>query len=372
LTAFFYLLVILGSLQGLVTMVLLYTKKPKQLSNKLLALIVLFIALPGIHLYGHYIHLFSGSLATDIFHAVIPWVSVMALGPLFYFHVCASLDTSFRIRRKQYAHFLPLIIDLFPKLMEIVFLFGGLSFWTRQELSQNLDIYNKYADIPRWLSLAYYVYLSHKHFKQIQDITIPGYQRIHRFLSAMKIFAVIWFLYLIPYLVPASNAVLRNTVGWLPVYIPMSALIYWTGIAAFYKPADTATVAGKKMEPAAYPPGLLQQTAERLILGMESEHLYLDPDLDLGRLSERIQVPPKLISATVNQQMDKSFNQFVNEYRVAAFKRKVLEPEGRNMTITGLAASCGFSSPATFQRSFKQITQLTPTEFMRSASQSVA
>jgi AraC-like DNA-binding protein len=369
-TAFFYLLVILGSLQGLVTTVLLYIKKPGSLSNRLLAMLVLLIALPGIHLYGHHIQLFGNSLATDILHASIPWVSVIIAGPLFYFHVRASLDPSFRISNKNYLHFLPIIIDLFPKLMEIVFLFGGLSFWSREVFSQNLDIYNKYADIPRWFSLTCYVYLAHDYIRKLPGSGLPAHTRIKQFLTAMKIFAGIWFLYLIPYLIPASNAVLRQTVGWLPVYIPMAILIYWTGISTFNQ-SVAAGSGTKKGDAASYPRELLEQTARRLLRSMEADHLYLDPELDLARLSEMTQIPAKLISATVNQLMNKSFNQFVNEYRVAAFKRRVLDPEAKNMTITGLANSCGFGSPATFQRSFKQITQLTPSEFMRSAGASV-
>jgi AraC-like DNA-binding protein len=360
---FLQLLIILGSLQGLVTAALLYYKKPRQLPNKLLAAIVLLIALPGIHLYGHNTGLFNGSRAADIFHALIPWVTVMAIGPLLYWYVRASINPSFHISGRQWLHLLPVVIDLFPKIMELLFLAGGLAAWSRAEFMDFLDTYNKYADIPRWISLACYVQLSGNMLSAAGSPGMAG-NRLRRLIIALKIFAVIWLAYLIPYLVPASNAVLQATVGWLPVYIPMSVLIYFTGITALY---DTGAKAIRKTEPA-YPPALLTQTLQQLINSMESGQAYLDPKLDLPRLAERLQVPAKLVSATVNQLMDKSFNQFINEYRIQAFQRKVLEPGANNMTITGLAASCGFHSPATFQRSFKQVTGLTPSAFIRIAA----
>lgn len=371
-TAFFYLLVLLGSVQGCITAVLLYVKKPRLLSNRLLAFAVILIALPGLHLYGHYTGFFGSAGFTDLLHALVPWVAVMAVGPLLYFYTQSALDNSFRIEGRMYLHFVPVVIDLFPKLMELVFLAGGLSWWDRQTFSSHLDTYNLYADIPRWLSLAYYIQVSARFIAAKENGHSAIFNRTRRFIAAMGILVWIWFLYLIPYLIPSLNAVLKDTVGWFPVYIPLSLLIYWIGITAFYQSPGNEPAATKRTEIAPFPQALLEQTARQLILCMESDKLYLDPALDLPRLSETIQVPAKLISATVNQYMDRSFNQFVNEYRVEEFKRRILEPGAENMTLPGLAASCGFNSPATFQRSFKQITGLTPTEFLRSAAKPIA
>jgi AraC-like DNA-binding protein len=364
--SFFYLLIILGSLQGLVTSVLLFTRQSSRISGKLLAVIVLLIALPGIHLYSHYTGFFERNRVTELIHASIPWVSVMAIGPLLYLYVRASQDSSFTVKRRDYLLFVPVVIDLFPKLMEIAFHAGLLQFWTKDVFAGYTDMYNRYADLPRWVSLAWYVYVSGRYLEK-QD----GVVKTRKFIAAMKVFVVIWFLFLIPYLVPSLHSPLLQTVGWFPVYIPMSILIYWVGISDFYADRGEVLMANKKTDALSYPVQVLEQTSQRLITSMKSEQLYLDPLLDLSRLSKAIGVPPKLISATVNQHLDKSFNQFLNEYRVEAFKRRLQEPGAEKITIPGHARSCGFGSPATFQRSFKQITGITPSEFMRSISDPV-
>lgn len=61
--------------------------------------------------------------------------------------------------------------------------------------------------------------------------------------------------------------------------------------------------------------------------------------------------------------MGKSFNEFVNEYRVNAFKQEAMQPKMSHLTIAGIAFECGFNSQATFQRTFKQITGMSPSEF---------
>ena len=111
------------------------------------------------------------------------------------------------------------------------------------------------------------------------------------------------------------------------------------------------------------PAGVIEQTLALLKKAMEEDEIYLNPDLNLQLLAARTGVPAKTISAVINRRLNKSFNEFVNEYRIQAFKVKVQQPKMDNFTFAGIASECGFSSQATFQRSFKQITGLSPSEF---------
>lgn len=66
--------------------------------------------------------------------------------------------------------------------------------------------------------------------------------------------------------------------------------------------------------------------------------------------SEQTGIAQKVISAVLNQQLNKSFSEFVNEYRITEVKKRLLEPQRDNLTIVGLAYECGFNSQSTFQR----------------------
>jgi AraC-like DNA-binding protein len=111
------------------------------------------------------------------------------------------------------------------------------------------------------------------------------------------------------------------------------------------------------------PAAVINQTILSLIAAMETDSIYLNPDLNLNILSKYTGIPAKTISAVINQHLHKSFNEFVNEYRIAAFKEKIQQPEMDNLTFAGIASECGFNSQATFQRTFKQVTGLSPSEF---------
>jgi len=97
---------------------------------------------------------------------------------------------------------------------------------------------------------------------------------------------------------------------------------------------------------------------------MEGDRLWLNPDLDLTMLALHSQIPSKTLSAVLNQHMNKTFNEFINEYRVQEVSKRLLLPESRSLTIAGLAYECGFNSLPTFQRAFKSVIGHSPKEFL--------
>jgi AraC-like DNA-binding protein len=94
----------------------------------------------------------------------------------------------------------------------------------------------------------------------------------------------------------------------------------------------------------------------------------LNPELTLNEVVKITGITQKTISAVLNQHAGKSFNEFVNEYRVEEVKRRLSGSYPEHLTITGIALECGFNSQATFQRTFKQFTGVSPTEFLAKQS----
>jgi AraC-like DNA-binding protein len=102
---------------------------------------------------------------------------------------------------------------------------------------------------------------------------------------------------------------------------------------------------------------------------MEKEQLYLDPELNLNHLAAHLDIHPKMLSAVLNQVLQKGFSEYVNAWRVEAVKRMILDPDKQHLTITGIAYDCGFNSQPTFQRAFKAATGQTPSNYIRNAIQ---
>jgi AraC-like DNA-binding protein len=98
---------------------------------------------------------------------------------------------------------------------------------------------------------------------------------------------------------------------------------------------------------------------------MEENKLYLNPTLTLADLAQHVSLPPKFVSFIINSHFGKSFNSFVNEYRVDEFKNKLSAEPNKRFTILGLALDSGFNSQASFYRTFREVTGVSPKEYHR-------
>jgi AraC-like DNA-binding protein len=185
---------------------------------------------------------------------------------------------------------------------------------------------------------------------------------MRQFIRLFLVFQVIWFVYLVPYVIPSLTDKVLNTVDWYPVYIPMVVLIYCLGIKGYLMAPAEAPVARKVVTPPSVK--LIAEAEPLLKKAMEQDRLYLDPELNLALLSRHTGLPQKTISLILNQHLQKSFNEFVNGYRVEAFKQNVRLLQQDNMTILAMAFDAGFNSQATFQRAFRSNTGMSPREYM--------
>ena len=105
---------------------------------------------------------------------------------------------------------------------------------------------------------------------------------------------------------------------------------------------------------------------KKLLAYVEKEKPYINPDLKMGDLASALATSSHSLSYLLNQYLNQSYYDFINEYRVAQFKKMVADSQYSRYTLTALAELCGFSSRASFFRSFKKSTGVTPNEYIRS------
>ena len=69
------------------------------------------------------------------------------------------------------------------------------------------------------------------------------------------------------------------------------------------------------------------------------------------------------LSFVINESKQKSFNDYVNSWRVEETKRLLSQADKQDLGLLEIAFDAGFNSKATFNRVFKQTTGLTPSEY---------
>ena len=90
---------------------------------------------------------------------------------------------------------------------------------------------------------------------------------------------------------------------------------------------------------------------------------YLNPELTLSELAESINIHPNILSYIINTTLGKNFYDFINEYRIEEFIN-LYQNSYDKYTILALALDSGFNSKSAFNRNFKKIKGITPSEFI--------
>jgi len=109
----------------------------------------------------------------------------------------------------------------------------------------------------------------------------------------------------------------------------------------------------------------IQNFSQRLDALMRDEKLYLDSELSLNDLSERMALSVHQLSELINQGHGLNFNDYINQFRVEEFKNLLQQSRFANDTLLAVAFEAGFNSKTTFNTSFKKFTGLTPSQYKR-------
>jgi AraC-like DNA-binding protein len=100
---------------------------------------------------------------------------------------------------------------------------------------------------------------------------------------------------------------------------------------------------------------------------MKTEKPYLNPSLSIRNLAEDIQMNSRDLSILINQNLEKHFFDFVNEYRIEEAKIILKDSSKKEFTILEILYEVGFNSKSSFNTAFKKHTGYTPTEYRKTA-----
>jgi len=102
---------------------------------------------------------------------------------------------------------------------------------------------------------------------------------------------------------------------------------------------------------------------ERLLELLEREKIYLDPNIRISDVAERLRSSKAYLSKVIKMKLNRNFCQLVHYYRVKEAMRLFVDnPE---MSISDLCSKVGFNSMTTFNTAFGRNTGFTPAEWCK-------
>jgi len=382
---------LLGAAHGLfLAVALVNVKSGNALAHRLLALLTLaFAADLGVDylMRTRYLLLFPKLILVEA-------VTNFLYGPLTYLYVRVLTSAKeFRFSGKTWAHFLPFAVSI---LLVIPFFLQSDS----QVIAQIYDdagvdnlglwvlglLLVEIAPIPVigvyiWLSVK----LTYRHsriireqFSFIERISLKWLRNLLIALGtlyALYVFAI-FFADSLGVGEPAESAlslmmvIVIYTMGYMGIRQPAIFGHGESRTTLDIEPTDAqasspAQSAPKKYQKSALDADMSSALLHELQRHMANEKSYLDSTLTLAQLAAQLQISPNYLSQVINEQTGSNFFDYINQHRVAAAKERLRE--STQSSILSIAMDAGFNSKSAFYTAFKQHTDMTPSQFRKSA-----
>ena len=349
---------------------LISLKRGNRIANRFLAAFVTVIA----------ISVGGATMATDRFIIQYPHLLKIqdpfySLGaPLLYLYVRTLLKGSSSLGKKDLLHFLPFALCLLY-LLPFYFLSSNAKLFS---VGAHYDYWARWSYIrSTTLILQFLIYLfliarmlvaySRKPARQ----TSPAEASVRFQIRFMLLtFTALWVLgslkFVLTTIFPAYNT---ETVDLL-VPAGLSLFVYAMGYMGLRRPEaltgmDEAQSAPRRYEKSTLTLERSDTYRQRLLELMNTEKPYLDGGLTLQKLAKSLAVSPHHLSQTINEQLNQSFVDFINAYRIEEAKRLLTDPAKKHYSILAVSEEVGFNSKSAFNTAFKRHANMTPSEFRK-------
>ena len=152
----------------------------------------------------------------------------------------------------------------------------------------------------------------------------------------------------------------------LPIFLAfgMYGLAYWSlSKQDYFHNFFEITYKYKK---ATISPEKMKLLSKELMKVLEYDLLYLDPELTATKIADKISISTHVLSQVINEELNDTFYNLINRFRVKEAKKKLRNPSYSNLSIEGIGKESGFKSKSSFYRAFKKFAGQTPLEFQNS------
>lgn len=357
----------IGISQSFFAGLLVATKKPVTIANRLMAawLFMICIELIFALINSKVLEMYSFQFITFTY------------GPLLYLYVKFMTDPERKFNWLSLLHFIPFVAFF---IISVIFRSEPLvrdlrSFFVADKFLSLRLIYG----FSFFLSITIYSSLTfleiRRHQKNLRNLV--SYTSGVITLNWLKIISISFYAaYFILFILGGLNMI-GNYIPFDPYFVIFFFIAIFSFAYSFYgikqpiifgQELKLNDINGNKKEIAKYQKsGLKEEQANEylkiLLNCMEKEKPYLNNNLSINDLSSLTGIPRHHITQVLNEKYGKNFFTFVNEYRVKEVILRLSDPKYNSYTLLAIAYDSGFNSKATFNSFFKSYTGLTPSEY---------
>ena len=368
-------ILLIGATLAFFLAVLLLRKNGKALHDYFISGWLIFL--------GLYVFVYSFAPADFFIHN--PWlinfyISLLFLnGPFLLIYIKALTNPSFKFGKNILWHLLPFIVFN----IYLIFFFtadnilknacsihGG----TKLELPFPYSIYLLIIAFSVPFYISWSIHLLRKHRKIISD----NYSAIEKktliwLRNLISILCIVWIVLVSIIFIHHVLLLFSDSFCINGLFMTLTAFIIMIGYFGLNQPAifssqDTSSPIEIIKNEKPYSGSSLKYDDFEQYLAILEDYMkinkpYLNNQLTLYQLATEVNILPHHLSRIINEHYKQNFFDFINQYRVDAFKKSIMNPKYENFSFLGIAFECGFNSKSAFNRIFKKATGLTPSQY---------
>ncbi|WP_299677197.1 AraC family transcriptional regulator [uncultured Tenacibaculum sp.] len=355
--------------------------KNNNTSNLILAVILLLVSYQQICYTVGFMGWYNTYRTTKINYWLIP-IS-LALAPMIYFYVKSITQSNFKFKKSDISHFIMILILILFRVSIYIYdalqpgfhenQNGVLKIAVDEKIVQPILVFLDFAVMLLYLAFTFQLFFNYR--KKINQFFSNTYKlELNWVLSFLVVFSVLFLYSSIQTVINIAFVELSYTQQWW-LNLLMAVSMLYIGIRGYFTDTNKLNNLNFEFNPdqkqeklATDKKKISEQEIQMIDEYMKVEKPYLNSELNLSDLASNLQMHRSQLSQIINQGYDKNFNDFINEFRVNAFKEELKKGSHKELSLLGIALDCGFNSKATFNRVFKKLTQTSPTEFLQKIS----
>ncbi|MEP2935381.1 MAG: helix-turn-helix domain-containing protein [Gilvibacter sp.] len=288
-------------------------------------------------------------------------------GPLLYFYF-KRIKTGYTFHWKDLMH-------LIPTLYLLVLFIPIYSLSESDKLRMMLGVgpyeqnpYGEQVAIGKMIILIVYAFLTLRLWQKTREnrttIKTPLYLWQRNVVLFQGMYALIYCIYAILLLRDVRAGFVFNT-----QLILMSAMVLYVAYVAY---ANPKVLMGFHLErsflkyknsglTSSYSVELKQQ----LLSLLEEQKIYRENNINLDTLAERLGTTRHSTSQIINEHFGMNFFELINNYRIQEAMNILKSDTAREKNIIDVAYEVGFNNKVTFNKSFKKINDVTPSQYLK-------
>ena len=327
-------------IQGvLFTKSLLEIWRRKTLSNILICVISVALLLHLINIFTY--HFINFNIT---FH-VMP-VVIISYGPLVYAYVTTLSSRTFKLPLNIYYSFIPVLV------VTVIHIIGHEDYFSWIHIAYHAFIY--LYSLAFLLASIYYVYTELARGRHKWGWT-------YHFLILIALLILFIAVDYVQFIASIESLKSFTTSG---IVILGFTIALGSLLRSFLYPSifnrEEEGLKGNKQISKLFTLDQEQEMAETLTAHIKESKPYLSHDLTIRKLSQQVDIPPHVLSWLINKHFQQSFVEFINSYRIEEAKHLLNQS---TIKILAVALESGFSNKTSFNRTFKKLVGMAPSEY---------